>query len=209
MSLDKFFFATTVAQLPADIERTLGAQGEAHLSDEQDERFTDVCGVAPGPPEAFATRAARDARLGPFGAYARVIETSWGQAVAAGFTASEVAIGHQLGEAGFDRVAKPVLDAVARKMQLTGEPGMIVIARSRYEVSIGSDGQIDVAGGPLELNVTYDVPIGWATVDWLREAFSARLVAKSSAMSSPPSAKPGGVSIGQPDRCRLPTSGHQ
>jgi hypothetical protein len=182
--MSKFFFARTVAQLLADIERILADKGDTHLSDEQDERFTNVCGVVPGVPEAFATRAARDAALGPCGAYANVIETSWDQAVAAGFAASDVAIGHRLGDAEFDRVAKPVVDAVARKMQLTGEPGTIVIARARYEVSVGSNGQIDVAGGVPELSVTYDVPVTWATADWLREAFADRLISKSPAMSS-------------------------
>jgi hypothetical protein len=67
--LKTLYYARALAVMPAGLKQVIDdafRKGVApDLDDEQDALFTEICGVAPGLVEAYATPAARDARLGP------------------------------------------------------------------------------------------------------------------------------------------------
>ena len=67
------FYDRPVGRLPDELAQKAWAFGEQSLSNNEDELFTDAAGVAPGYPEAFATKAARDAALGSYAAHVEFI----------------------------------------------------------------------------------------------------------------------------------------
>lgn len=61
--MDHFAFARPVQHVPDPLMVKL--VNSSLLSDEEDELYNRICGVAPGFPEVFATEQARDAALAP------------------------------------------------------------------------------------------------------------------------------------------------
>lgn len=163
-----------VARLPDELAQKAWAFGDQSLSDDEDELFTRIAGVAPAYPEAFATKAARDAALGSYGAYVEFIPASWAQFEATGWTTDQIAIGHSLGEDGFDQVAPAVLDAVAAKMGKTSMPGSVIIGRVRYDVCRTDTGGIAVSACPEFVDTVDDHQVE-KTMRWLQAEFGRRL----------------------------------
>jgi hypothetical protein len=175
MRLDECFFTRLMPEPPRDIGNILEEQRNMHL---YDRLRTGACGMILGQPEMFATRAARDAAVGACGKPTTFIATSWAEAQASGFTAVGIAIGHRLGTPEFDRVAKPVIDAAVRYMACTSMSVSVVIARSRYEVEFGDDGQFHVDRDMSQLSIAGDEQEVAATASWLRKLFTDRLTSR-------------------------------
>jgi hypothetical protein len=174
MKLKKCAFTRVTAKVPKDVTDTLTRYGEAGLSEEQNELLTRAAGINPWQPEAFAAVADRDAKIGPYGSVAEFIEASWPEAEAAGFTEADIAIGHRLDETGFEGIALAVVDAVARRMADTGQPGTVAIARVEYGIYARPDGDVTVTAVPL-FDVDGDRGQMEATAAWLRREFRKRL----------------------------------
>ena len=181
MRLDECFFTRLMPEPPRDIGKILEEQRNMHL---YDRLRTGTCGMILGQPEVFATRATRDAAVGPCGKHTTFIATSWAEAQVGGFTEAGIAIGHRLGTPEFDRVAKPVIDAAVRYMACVSMSVSVVIARSRHEVEFGDDGQFHVDGDMPQLSIAGDEQEVAATTSWLREVFTDRIFNKSIAKSS-------------------------
>jgi hypothetical protein len=171
-TLNDHAFARPIPFFPDFLEAKLTTS--AVLSDEEDDLYTRICGVAPGFPEAFASATARDAALGPFGPYVQFVEASWTQAEAAGFPISSVAIGHALRDEGFAEVAPEILDAVANCLQ-EDDGHDIIINRTRYIIR-ATDGIIRACRWVTEFDGT---PIAdddaMATVEYLTRELNQRL----------------------------------
>lgn len=165
-------FARPMPFLPDYLETKLATS--AVLSDEEDDLCNRACGVAPGFPEAFASAAARDAALGPFGPYVKFVEASWTQAEAAGFPSSSVAIGHALHDHGFTDVAPLILDAAASCLRENDEHD-IIINRTRYIIR-ATDGIIRSCGWVTEFDGTpIAIDDAMATVEYLTRELNQRL----------------------------------
>jgi hypothetical protein len=146
----------------------------AVMSEEENELYTRICGVAPGFPEAFASDTARDAALGPFGPYVEFVEASWIQAEAAGFPVSSVAIGHALHDPGFADVAPLILDAAANCL-LDDDNHDIIINRTRYIIH-ATDGIVRSCGWLTEFDGTpIAIDDAMATVEYLTRELNQRL----------------------------------
>lgn len=175
MQLNNAFFARPQPRLPANVMKVLKEIGEAGLSEEQDELFTNANGVAPGYPEAFVTKKTRDAALGPYGDYVEFIPTSWHEFMNAGFGVPDIAVGPAFGQPGFVKLASTVIDAVASRMQATDAPGSVVIARVRYDIH-ATESDVSISGCP-EFGVDASRNRITQTMRWLRAEFAKRLVA--------------------------------
>lgn len=167
-------FAKPVPMLSRDLAVHLAAHGETGLTDEQNELLTYAAGVAPGFPEVFTNTVRRDGALGPYGRYTEFVKTSFDAVAAVGYRASGFAVGHRLGECGFNLLAPAVIKAIANKMISAAEPGTIIIARVRYEIR-------QVTGGGIAINACpeFDVPADRLqtemTMHWLQGEFARRL----------------------------------
>jgi hypothetical protein len=170
MQWNQYSFARPISLLPSD----LAAHGEDGLTDEQDELLTCVAGVAPGYPEVFTDTASRDSALGRYGRYVQFIETNLDVFEAAGWRVSSYAIGHRLGESGFNLLAREVVKAVAQQMISEDGPGTIIIARVRYNIFNVTGGGITIGAFP-----EFDVPVNQQqmemTIRWLRAEFARQL----------------------------------
>ena len=167
-------YAMPDAVWPSHLPLQAVADGTVSLTDSDDALLDSVRGVAPGFPEAYASKEARDVALGCYGNYVKFFPTTAKEAEVAGFEAKDVAIGHRLGELGFGQVAPHVLDAVARDMALNDGSGSIVIARTRYGVNVVRDGHIAVSACP-EFGVNADEQQIETTMRWLQVEFRKRL----------------------------------
>ena len=174
MEWNQCFLAQSVGRFREDLAAAVGAHGEEGLTDEQDELFTCVAGVAPGYHEVFANGARRNSGIGPYGEYAEFVETTLAEVETAGYTASGFAIGHRLGEAGFDLLAAAVIDAVAKEMAEGARSGTVIIARVRYDIRTGTGGGITVSACP-EFGVSADDQQMETTMRWLQGEFAQRL----------------------------------
>ena len=174
MQWNQFRFARPIAMVTCDLAMHLAAHGENGLTDEQSELFAQAAGVAPGFPEVFTNTVRRDSALGPYGRYTEFVTTSLDEVEAAGYRASGFAIGHRLGECGFNLLAPAIIKAVANKMISGGEPGTIIIARVRYEVCQVSCGGIIISACP-EFDVPADEQQIEMTMRWLQAEFARRL----------------------------------
>jgi hypothetical protein len=150
----------------------------ATLSDDEDDLFTRICGVAPGFPEAWATPEARDAALGEFGPYVQFDPATWAQAEAGGFRISSVAIGHPLRDPEFVQVAAPVLDAIAAELQNPYCRGHdVIIHRTRFMVVRQKDGTVRTCGWATEFDgPVIETDAGMETVTYLDRELNRRLV---------------------------------
>lgn len=167
-------YARPVLTLPAELAKKLEAVGPGGLEDREGEVYRSVLGMLPGWPEAFATKAARDAALGPYGPYANFVPTTFAEVQNAGFTASGIAIGHPLGDPDFETVAPAVLKAMAERVADDGH-ATVIIGRVRYEIGSFRDDvgvsalpEFDARGEPTVIN---------KTMRWLNDNY-AHLVRK-------------------------------
>lgn len=174
MDVNKLFFARLMPTRPGNLGKILADQIMMPLPDKL---RAGAGGLILGQPEGFATLAARDAAVGPCGKH-RMSATSWHEVEESGFTPADVAIGHRLGDLGFDRVAKPVIDAVAGFMVRTSYPGVIAIARTRYGIDFGdySHTIVDVSWFGLTGGDKRQIAV---TAQWLQKVFTARLFHRS------------------------------
>jgi hypothetical protein len=171
-TLNDHAFARPIPFLPDFLEAKIATS--AVLSDEENDLHIRACGVAPGFPEAFASAAARDAALGPFGSYVKFVEASWIQAEAAGFPISSVAIGHALHDHGFADVAPLILDAAANRL-LDDDSHDIIINRTRYIIHT-TDGIVRSCGWVTEFDgAPIAIDDAMATVKYLTRELSQRL----------------------------------
>lgn len=169
--LDAAFFARLMPVPASDLDRLLPEQLKMKLY----ERLrTGAYGLMLGQSEVFATKSARDAVLRPCGKYKRIIATSWPEAQTHGFSTGSLAIGHRLGDVGFDQVVQPVIDAKVGFMICTSYPVAMVIARTRYEIDYGSDGEIEVAGDMSQFGFANDEQEIAETAHWLQRTFNDR-----------------------------------
>lgn len=166
-SLGEYAFARPIIVVPGS-----AVESDAPGNGARDQLLTDSVG-APVYPEVFASVAARDAALGAYGPYTIFTPTSWAEAEAAGFTATDLAVGHDLAKPGFDRVAQTVLDAVAENIESDLGPTVVVIARVRYEIDRDGNGEIGVSAcGDFGVNAHPDNPQAEVTMRWLEGEFS-------------------------------------
>jgi hypothetical protein len=179
LDLYDYVFARAERGLPEDLEWILAKRGGAGLSDMRKELLTSGAGALPGHPEAFADSASRDDALGQYGEYVKFVACSWGEAKAAGYKVSEIAIGHALHEPGFDRLAALVIDAVAQEMKDTGSSGTVFIARVEYGIDHRPGGDITVSALP-QFGVDGDMEQMEATMAWLQREITKRLAIKTS-----------------------------
>jgi hypothetical protein len=126
------------------------------LSDEDNELYDAICGVAPGFPEVFASAEARDAALGYFGPYVEFVPATWIEAETAGFPIASVAIGHALRDPAFPKVASKILDAVASCLQ-DDDCHDVVIHRTRYVVRRLTNGTVQTYGWIPQWSASPDV----------------------------------------------------
>lgn len=174
MQWNQYRFARPIVLLPSDLAAHLAAHGEDGLTDDQSELLTCAAGVAPGFPEVFTNTVRRDSALGPYGRYVQFIKTRLDEVEAAGSGASSFAIGHSLGESGFNLLAPAVINAVAKKTIWGDEPGTIIIARVRYDIRKVTDGGITISACP-EFDVPADQQQMEMTMHWLKGEFAQRL----------------------------------
>jgi hypothetical protein len=124
-------------------------------------------------PEAFATAAARDKRLGRFGLY-EVVAAPWAEVAARGFQIEELACGHALGEPGFDTIAPPLVDAIAQEVAKTMDRlGTVIISRVCYEIHFARCGTPIFAHPAIGFRA--DTTLMEATMDWLQSQLANRL----------------------------------
>lgn len=149
MKLNDLFYTRHLVLLRPDIKNAIDAavtSGEPpKLTPEQDRVWTTACELAPGFPEAFATAATRDRRLGPFCKTAEFLPAYWAEAERAEFEVHDIAIGHGHDELGFHLVSAIVFPALAARIQATGDGVDLVVNRHRY--SIAPDGTVRSAYG--------------------------------------------------------------
>ncbi|MGL3107263.1 hypothetical protein [Bradyrhizobium sp. BR 1432] len=165
-------FARPVARMPGWLAEKLTTDAPLLLDEEN--LLDAIAGVAPGYPEVFATVEARDAALGLFGPYVEYIPIARVEAEIGGFPFAEVAIGHRLGEAGFERVAAPVLDAIADRMRHHAGH-CVVIHRARYLILRQEDDLIRVCGWHPEFDADLDMADGLKTAMHIQSELNRRL----------------------------------
>lgn len=174
--LERFFYERALPMMPDDLKQVLDTAYrtgvEPELDDEQDEMYTQICGVAPGLVEAYATLATRDARLGAYASYVEFVPASYDDLVAAGLTARNVAVGHRIGEPGFEEVLRAIAGEIAAGFLHSAEPtAQIVVGRRNYV--------IDRVGHVLcAIPVYGDGPSDaeyQATAAWLQREFGPQL----------------------------------
>jgi hypothetical protein len=163
--------------VPVISDALVAKAASATLSDDENDLFTRICGVAPGFPEAWASPEARDAALGEFGPYVQFVPAPWVQAEAGGFPLSGVAIGHRLTDPEFAQVATPVLDAVAVELQDPDCRGHdVIINRTRFIVVRQKDGTVRTCGWATEFDgPAIEADTGMATVTYLDRELNRRL----------------------------------
>jgi hypothetical protein len=169
--LDDLFFARLMPVPASDLSKILPEQKKMKL---HDRLRSGAFGLMLGQSELFATKAARDAVLRPCGKHKAIIATTWPEAQTHGYSAAGLAIGHRLGDAGFDQVVHPVIDANVSFMICTSYPVAMVIARTRYEVAYDYDGEIVVAGDMSQFGFANDEQEIVETARWLQKAFNDR-----------------------------------
>lgn len=174
MQWNQYRFTRPIGLLPSDLAARVAAHGEDSLTDDQSELLTSAAGVAPGFPEAFTNAASRDSRLGPYGPYAEFIKANLDEFEAAGWRVSGLAVGHRLGESGFNLLAREVVKAVAHEMISDDRPGTIIIARVRYDIRKVTGGSITISACP-EFDVPADQQEMEMTMRWLRDEFGRQL----------------------------------
>ena len=103
-----------------------------------------------------------------------IIATTWPETQTHGFSTASLAIGHRLGDFGFDQVVHPVIDAKVDFMSCTSYPVAMVIARTRYEVDYDYDGDIVVTGDMSQFGFANDEQEIVETAHWLQEEFNDR-----------------------------------
>jgi hypothetical protein len=174
--LNQFSFGRSVAVIPSEFKQVLdeamrnGVQPD--LSDEQGELCTQIYGIAPGVVEAYASPAARDARLGRYAGNVEFVPATYNELATAGLTASNVAVGPRIGEPGFEEVLRAIVDDVAVGFLESGEETVaIVVGRVSYIV--------DRTGGVIGWTPVYGEgpsdAVCRATAAWLRQEFGPRL----------------------------------
>lgn len=177
--MNHFAFARPIAVAPDALMDKLTTS--AVLNDGKDELYNRICGVAPGFPEVFASEQARDAALGPFGPYVRFVRATWIEAEIGGFPVSSVAIGHALGEAGFAKVAPPILDAIADRI-VDDDGHDIIIHRTRYVMRCQQDGTVRTCHWLTEFDgAGIDRSLGMETALYLDRELNRRLASNSAA----------------------------
>jgi hypothetical protein len=169
------YFARPIPMISDELAAKLAAS--AALSDDEDDLFTRICGVAPGFPEVWATPEARDAALGEFGPYVRFVPATWVQAEAGGFRIPSVAIGHPLGDPEFAQVAAPILDAIAAELQDPDCSGHdVIIHRTRFMVVRQTDGTVRTCAWATEFDgPAIETNAGMETVTYLDRELNRRL----------------------------------
>ena len=180
-ALDRFAFAGPSVRYPNDLPAELVETGRVRLPDDGDTGRNDWLLGQPCFPEAFATAAARDARLGPAHEYIVFEPTTWDQAEAGGFSLADLAIGPGLGEPGFAEIADLVIPAKVEQLLLFGFGGgwssiSVIVDRVDYTVRRDEEGALSVMASPL-YRAWSDEPKIDATMAWLQQAFAARLSA--------------------------------
>jgi hypothetical protein len=140
--MNDLFFARPVAR---SLEDAIASWEALDLPIDDEELLNNLAGVAPGFPEAFATRQARDAALGQFGPYVDFVPASWPQMAAVGWAVSSIAIGHAVGDAAYSRVAPQILDAVAERLRTRADVE-VIIHRNTYHVIRNEQGLVRVVG---------------------------------------------------------------
>ncbi|MGH2506574.1 MAG: hypothetical protein ACRDHZ_04025 [Ktedonobacteraceae bacterium] len=171
MNLDECFFASLVTE-PGDISRFLGQERDLRF----DRMTAREYGLLLGQPEIYASRAARDAVLGPCGTFLTFVALSWAEIQASAFSEGGIAIGHQLGDAKFDFVATPVVNNLARHMVRVGMPVSITIARVRFLVAVDLDGEIIVDRS--KFSPAIGKKLFAPTAGWIRQAFADSLLSR-------------------------------
>ena len=86
------------------------------------------------------------------------------------------AIGHRLGESGFNLLAPAVTNAVAQQMISEDESGTIIIARVRYDIRRVTGDGITVSAC-AEFDVPADQQLMEMTIRWVQGEFAQRLAA--------------------------------
>lgn len=171
----EWFLAQAVPWMDAGVAKGLANYGEGGLSEEQQRLLISAPPGAPGQPEAFLTKAARDRALGRFGPYTQFVPISWLEAQNAGFTMADIACGHVFGELGFAWIVPPLIDAVVQQMKAEiGWAGAIVIGRTCYEIFCTPNGSINVDAHPA-FGVRAGEQQMTITAHWLNGEFSRRL----------------------------------
>jgi hypothetical protein len=170
--MNQFAFARPVPRLPSSLATKLAASPV--LSDEDNELYDAICGVAPGFPEVFASTEARDAALGYFGPYVEFVPATWIDAETAGFLIASVAIGHALRDPSFPQVAPPILDAIASRLE-DDDCADVVIHRTRYVVRRITNGTVKTYGWMTEFDGTaIEVEDAMETVAYLDRELNQR-----------------------------------
>lgn len=181
MSVNNLSFARLMPVPASDLSKILPEQLKMKL---HDRLRTGAYGLMLGQSEGFATKAARDAVLRPCGERKAIIATTWPEAQTHGFSTASLAIGHRLGDVGFDQVVHPVIDAKVSFMICTSYPVAVVIARTRYEVDYDYDGNIVVDGDMSQFGFANDEQEIVETAHWLQEEFNNRFFKRSITKSS-------------------------
>ncbi|MDP2411507.1 MAG: hypothetical protein Q8M26_14630 [Pseudolabrys sp.] len=174
--IDQFSFCRSMPLLPKGLKEILDAayrsDAEPALDDEQDALYTRICGVAPGLVEAYATPAARDARLGPCAAHVEFVSAGYRELATAGLAAGDLAVGHRIGDVGFEAVVRAIVEKIAcRFLQSTERTAEIVVDRVAY--TIDRTGRV-MSAIPLYGEGPSDT-VFRATAAWLRREFGPRL----------------------------------
>jgi hypothetical protein len=168
MDWDQCCFARAVALVPQDVVDILTGQGN-HVLLQRLRSFV----VEKELSEAFATEAARDRALGRYGQVAQFVRMDWDEHLQAGFDFTDIAVGHAIGEEGFDRLAGALVDAHAQTITRSRRPREIVLARCRYFVAARHDGGVSVSA-MSQFGVNRDDDEIAATMHWLHQAFVAQ-----------------------------------
>jgi hypothetical protein len=174
--LNEFSFGRSVAVIPADLkqvlEKAIKNGVEPHLDDEQDELYTQICGIAPGIIEAYVSPAARDARLGLDTSIVEFIPAGYDELAIGGLTAHDVAVGHRIGEPGFEDVLGAIAGEIASGfLQSVEQTREIVVGRVSYVID--RTGRV-IRWLPLYGEGPSDVVLR-ATAAWLQREFGPRL----------------------------------
>jgi hypothetical protein len=174
-NLSSFAFAQPVPRVPDALAAKLAAS--AVLTDDDDELYNRICGVAPGFPEAFASAEARDAALGFFGPYVEFVPATWREAEIGGFSIYHVAIGHALRDPLFAETAPKILDAVASRLK-DDDSHDVIVHRTRYLVRRLTNGTLKTYSWVTEFDGTaIDIKDALETVAYLDRELNRRFAA--------------------------------
>jgi hypothetical protein len=182
-SVDLLSFACPSLTYPGNLSPELVESGSVRLPDYGDTGLNHWLMGQSFFGEAFASEAARNAKLGPVHTYISFVPTTWALVEDGGATPADIAIGPALGKDGFEEVADLVIPAkVERMLEFAfggGESHVsIIIDRVDYTVRRDDTGALSVMASPLYRAWNGEPAID-ATAKWLLQAFADQL-------SSPP-----------------------